>query len=208
MNWYHTLQRQLLQRQLVFLSCLLGIAIAPSAQANSYLPTSLDGKYGNISGTQLTSNSPATHPTTHIVITIGNGDRNTCGSGFNLSRVSIQDGFDFPKPGSGRSSDFPSPSRSYSSLGYPAPLGATRAFQLPTGAQSPDVVGCVDSHQNILYLTIHPRILYKQTPAELPQPSYTPNYPLQVPPQLEKPNSTFPGQNLPGQNLPGQKGKD
>jgi hypothetical protein len=179
---------------LVSLGCVLAMAIGASAQANPASNRSLDGKYGTLPS--------ANQPETHIVITIGSGDRTACGSRFNLSRVGMGDGFDFPKPGSGRSTDFPSPSGSYSSLGYPAAMGSTREFQLPAAVPSPDVVGCVDAQRNILYLTIHPRVLYKTAPKEPTPPVYQPNHPRSVPPQLE----STPGNHQPSHSilLPGQ----
>lgn len=95
-----------------------------------------------------------------------------CGSGFDLSRLGIdKDGFDFPRPGAG-----------IGRFDFPRPGGSLNYFQLPAGAKNPDIIGCVDTQRNIVFLNIFK--LPTQPPISSPEPSpayppnqFDPNYP-------------------------------
>lgn len=91
------------------------------------------------------------------------GDRNDlCGNSFSFPRPgSSSESFDFPHPGRRIGTDFP---RSTRTLGNFA-LGSLRYFQLPADSKTPDIVGCLDPQQNILFLTI------KRSRQSLPTPS-------------------------------------
>jgi hypothetical protein len=80
------------------------------------------------------------------------GDRgDLCGNGFSFPRPGgSSESFDFPHPGRRISADFP---RSPRTMGNVA-LGSLRYFQLPADSKTPDIVGCLDPQQNILFLTI------------------------------------------------------
>ena len=103
-----------------------------------------------------------------IVIRIRNfADRDAaCGSGFNGSRLGISDGFDFPRPSG---SEFPRSSRS-NNFDFPRP-GGLNSFQLPSGSKNPDIVGCVDTQRNILFINIiRPQAKEQSQPTQTPPP--------------------------------------
>ncbi len=120
-----------------------------------------------------------------IVIRVGDfSDRDSaCGSGFNGSRLG-SDGFDFPHPGgqsgyefsrSGRSHNFDVPQSGISSL---------TSFQLPSGSRNPDIIGCIDTQRNILFINIIRSQVKEQSLPPIQNP------PLQtVPPIRPLPNS-------------------
>ncbi len=104
-----------------------------------------------------------------IVIRIRNfADREVaCGSGFSGSRLGISDGFDFPRPG-GQSYEFPRSSRG--NFDFPRP-GGLNSFQLPSGSKNPDIVGCVDTQRNILFINIiRPQVKEQIQPMQPPPP--------------------------------------
>jgi hypothetical protein len=116
-----------------------------------------------------------------------------CGSGFNLSHLGGgQDGFDFPRPGSGRSSSFELP-RSGGNYDFPRPGGMVSYFQLPVNARSPQIVGCLDNQRNILFINIRPQSkpqpvppveVTRPTPAPTPSPQPPePKRDILLPPQ-------------------------
>ena len=78
-----------------------------------------------------------------IVIRVRNAnDRaNLCGSKLNLSQFGTDD-YDFPRPGRSTSYDFPKPN------------GSINHFQLPVGAKDPEIIGCVDTRRNIVFINI------------------------------------------------------
>lgn len=90
---------------------------------------------------------------------------NLCGTGFNLSRLGIDnDGFDFPRPGAG-----------IGRFDFPRPSGSLSYFQLPVGAKNPDIIGCVDTQRNIVFLNIlKPPAPQPVTPQPTPVPTYPP----------------------------------
>ena len=105
-----------------------------------------------------------------IVIRIRNfADRDAvCGSGFNGSRLGISDGFDFPRP-SGSGYEFPRSSRS-NNFDFPRPGGSSlNSFQLPNGSKNPDIIGCVDTQRNILFINIiRPQVKEQIPPVQNP----------------------------------------
>ncbi|MCY7323528.1 MAG: hypothetical protein LH660_17410 [Phormidesmis sp. CAN_BIN36] len=106
-----------------------------------------------------------------IVIRIRNfADRDAaCGSGFNGSRLGISDGFDFPHP-SGNGSEFPRSSRS-NNFDFPRPGGSLNSFQLPSGSKNPDIVGCIDTQRNILFINIiRPQVKEQSQPTQTTSP--------------------------------------
>ncbi len=114
------------------------------------------------------------------------GKDDSCGTGFNLSRLGVAgDGFDFPHPG-GRSTltDLPRSSGVYD---FPRPGGSISSFQLPVGSRSPQIVGCLDAQRNILFITIRPPAA-KQSPT----PPVEGRQPTPVPPP--KPDTPPTGQ--------------
>ncbi len=121
-----------------------------------------------------------------IVIRVGNfTDRDTaCGSGFNSSQFG-SDGFDFPHPGrrgneflrSGRANNFDFPRVGSSSI---------NSFQLPNGSKNPDIIGCIDTRQNILFINIIRPDVKEQTPPPVQTP------PLQTVPPIREPLPTPP----------------
>jgi hypothetical protein len=87
------------------------------------------------------------------------GDRsNLCGRRMGM----IDDGYTFPRPGS--------VSNNYD---YPRP-GGSNYFQLPTGAQNPDIIGCVDRSRNIVFINIF-KVIERLQPTSEPSP-YNPNH--------------------------------
>ncbi len=112
-----------------------------------------------------------------IVIRIRNFvDRDAvCGSGFNGSRLGISDGFDFPHPG-GHGYD---PRSSRNNFDFPRPGGSSlNSFQLPNGSKNPDIVGCIDTQRNIVFINIIRPQVKEQSPL-----------PIQNPPVREQPPS-------------------
>lgn len=111
---------------------------------------------------------------------------NLCGNGSNLSRLGI--GEDFPRPGGSRNGyDFPRPGQS-SSYDFPRPGGSSvNYFQLPIGARNPDIIGCLDTQRNIVFINILKTQTREQPPAtpNQPQPSPSPSPELTRPPQSQ-----------------------
>ena len=104
-----------------------------------------------------------------IVIRVRNfADRDAaCGSGFNGSRVGISDGFDFPRP-----SGYELPrSGSANNFDFPRPGGSLNSFQLPNGSKNPDIVGCIDTQRNILFINIiRPQVKEQIQPTQTTPP--------------------------------------
>ena len=115
-----------------------------------------------------------------IVIRIRNfADRDAvCGSGFNGSRLGISNGFDFPRP-SGSGYEFPRSSRS-NNFDFPRPGGSSlNSFQLPNGSKNSDIVGCIDTQRNILFINIiRPQAKEQSQPTQTPPVREQPSSPL------------------------------
>jgi hypothetical protein len=129
-----------------------------------------------------------------IVIRVRDGrDRsNLCGNGTNLSRLGI--GEDFPRPGSSRNGyDFPRPGQS-SGYDFPRPGGSSvNYFQLPIGARNPDLIGCIDTQRNIVFINIFKTQIKEQSPTpSQPQPSPTPTPEPTRPPQSQTLPNSYP----------------
>ena len=127
-----------------------------------------------------------------IVIRIRNfADRDSaCGSGFNGSRSGFSDSFDFPHSG-GLLSEFPRSGARSNNFDFPRPGGSSlNSFQLPSGARNPDIIGCVDSQRNILFITIIRPPVREQIPPIQTPPIQTPP-PVQTPPR-EQPSPLIP----------------
>lgn len=98
------------------------------------------------------------------------GDRGDfCGNGFSFLRPGgSSESFDFPHPGRRIGADLP---RSPRTLGHFA-MGSLRYFQLPADSKTPDIVGCLDPQQNILFLTIQrSRPSLPKPPVSAPAPA-------------------------------------
>jgi hypothetical protein len=144
------------------LSLLVGIA----------LPTSVSAQEFGIPASVLTNPTFQRHSESQIVIRVrSTSDRqNLCGSNYDLSRSGITtDGFDFPRPGVQSRYDFPRPGQSLQS------------FQLPQGAKNPDIIGCIDSQRNLLFINIFKSIESSVPTPEPTEPiipkTFSPNYP-------------------------------
>ncbi len=115
-----------------------------------------------------------------IVIRIRNfADRDAaCGRGFNGSRLGISDGFDFPHPG-GNGYEFPRSTRS-NNFDFPRPGGSSlNSFQLPNGSKNPDIIGCVDTQRNILFINIiRPQVKEQSQPTQTTPPVRQPPSPV------------------------------
>lgn len=187
----------------LMLATLLGWVPTAQAQPQGFETRSLS---------QISQISQAVSRTgdSRIVITIGDG-KDICGNRFSLNQVGLSDGFDFPKPGGVMGSfDFPRPGGATSSLGYPAPIGTASTFQLPQGTQQPDIVGCVDSQRNIVFINIRPRVIQEKVvvpqPPEPKQPSVElpPLQPPQVLTPPRRPGTYNPNPNSPNSTTPNQ----
>lgn len=121
-----------------------------------------------------------------IIIRVRNSSdhSNLCGSRFNLA----QDGYEFPRPGSAQNGYISRSGRS-TSYEFPRPSGSINYFQLPTGAKNPDLIGCVDTQRNIVFINIlKPPVKAQPTPEPAypsapqtqvqpePQPAMSPNW--------------------------------
>ncbi len=117
----------------------------------------------------------------------GSSKADFCGTGFNFSQLGLSgDGFDFPHAGGrSRSVGFPRTSGSYD---FPRPGGNVSYFQLPVGARSPQIIGCLDNQRNILFINIQPP---RSQPVS--QPGQSPTPPVQPIPQPPvQPQTTSP----------------
>ncbi|PSB30079.1 hypothetical protein [Stenomitos frigidus] len=106
-----------------------------------------------------------------------------CGSSVSFSFArpgSLSDGFDFSHAGR-QSIGFPHPVRSLTgSVG-----GATTYFQLPAGVRNPDLIGCVDTQRNTVFITIKPQRQAAPTQPQPPQPE--PSLPPAQTPSMQTP---------------------
>lgn len=133
-----------------------------------------------------------------IVIRVGNfSDRDSaCGSGFNGSQLGLSDGFDFPHPGG---DGFPRSGRS-NNFDFPRPGGSSvNSFQLPSGSKNPDIIGCIDTQRNILFINIIRPQIKEQSPPPIQNPplqTVPPIRPLPNPPVLQ-PQSESPLNQIP-----------
>ncbi len=117
-----------------------------------------------------------------IVIRVGDfTDRDSaCGSGFNGSRLGLSDGFDFPRPGGSR--DEVLRSGRFNNFDFPRPGGSSvNSFQLPSGSKNPDIIGCIDTQRNILFINIIRPYAREQSPPPVQNP------PLQTVPPVREP---------------------
>jgi len=127
-----------------------------------------------------------------IVIRVGNfTDRDSaCGSGFNGSRLG-SDGFDFPRPSGDR---FPRSEHS-NNFDFPRPGSSSlTSFQLPNGSNNSDIIGCIDTQRNILFINIIRPQIKEQSPPSIQNPllqTVPLIRPLPNPPVLQ-PQSSFP----------------
>ncbi len=164
----------------------LGVMITASA-ATSATAQDLSQIVG--SGSTFSRNQDST-----LVISVRDeGDRgDLCGNGFSFPRPGgSSESFDFPHPGRRIGADFP---RSTRTLGNFA-MGSLRYFQLPADSKTPDIVGCLDPQQNILFLTIkRSRPSLPKPPVSAPAPAVpSPPDNLQSPLPLQP---TAPEQNI------------
>jgi hypothetical protein len=140
----------------------------------------------------LSGGSRFTHsPDSTIIISVRELGGDVCGNGFNFPRPGgSADAFDFPHPRRRiGTNEFPRLSRTLGNFA----LGSLRYFQLPVDSKTPDIVGCLDAQQNILFLNISPRRSSQPTP---PAPTPSP-----VPPSPNTLQSPLPATPLaPAQN--------
>lgn len=100
-------------------------------------------------------------------------------------------GFDFPHAGRSRAiDDFPHPSKPTHTFSR----SLSRSFQLPAGSANPDIVGCVDTQRNVVFIHIKPQ---QKLPTQLspsipiPPPRTEPQSPsIPVPPPQQPTPST------------------
>lgn len=90
-------------------------------------------------------------------------------------------GFDFPHAGRRRAENFSHSSQSIRTFSS----RVSRSFQLPAGSANPDIVGCVDTQRNVVFIHIKPQQklptqLSPSVPVPPPQqsPPFTPVPPL------------------------------
>ncbi len=127
-----------------------------------------------------------------IVIRVGDfSDRDSaCRSGFNGSRLGST-GFEFPYPGGQSGYEFPRSGRS-NNFDFPRPGGSSvNSFQLPSGSKNPDIIGCIDTQRNILFINIIRPQIKKQSPPPIQNPplqTAPPIRPLPSPPVLQPPS--------------------
>ncbi|MCY7276320.1 MAG: hypothetical protein LH702_21935 [Phormidesmis sp. CAN_BIN44] len=162
---------------------LLGLAIA-----SALFSTSAMAQDFGLPPILLQQSSSFRNSDSQIVIRVGDfTDRDSaCGSGFNGSRLG-SDGFEFPHPGGDR---FPRSRRS-NNFDFPRPGGSSlTSFQLPNGSKNPDIIGCIDTQRNILFINIIRPQIKEQSPPPIQNPSLQtvpPIRPLPNPPVLQPP---------------------
>ncbi len=158
---------------------LLGLAIA-----STLFSTSAMAQDFGLPPILLQQSSSFRNSDSQIVIRVGDfSDRDSaCGSGFNGSRLG-SDGFDFPRPGGQSGYEFPRSGRS-NNFDFPRPGSSSlTSFQLPNGSKNPDIIGCIDTQRNILFINIIRPQIKEQSPPPIQNP------PLQtVPPIRPMPN--------------------
>lgn len=162
---------------------LLGLAIA-----STLFSTSAMAQDFGLPPILLQQSSSFRNSESQIVIRVGNfTDRDSaCGSGFNGSRLGSA-GFEFPHPGG---DEFPR-SRRFNNFDFPRRGGSSlTSFQLPNGSKNPDIIGCIDTQRNILFLNIIRPQIKEQSPPPTQNPSLQtvpPLRPLPNPPVLQPP---------------------
>jgi len=156
---------------LVLFGTLNASFLASTAQAESFRPTSIEGRYG-------TSLSTLSQGTSRVVISVGDGS-DRCGSGFGWNAgldgfgsglgSGSGDEFDFYRPGRASTA---SSARSGGALREF--MGNQNTFQLPNNQQQPDIVGCIDYSRNIVFINLRPRVIQESTPMPTPVPAPIP----------------------------------
>jgi hypothetical protein len=169
-------------------SFLLAIALVPAIAVSKPAAAQVDpsqmmtGSFHSIVTATQTRNSQVSN----IVISVRDFSQadTFCGSSMSFSFPlpgSLGDGFDFPRAGR-RADRFPQPGRTITSFAG----GTATYFQLPAGAHNPDIIGCVDTQRNTVFITIKPQ---RQTAPVQPQPQ--PSLPPVQTPSTQTPPGTL-----------------
>ena len=160
---------------------LLAITLVPAIVGSNPAIAQIDLSQPLTGSFSSTFTSTQTHSTqsSNIVISIRDfsSNDNFCGNSvsFSLSRPgSFGDGFDFPHAGR-QAENFSHPGRTITAF----PGGATTYFQLPVGVRNPDLIGCVDTQRNTVFITIRSQ---RQVMPTMTQPQPQPSLPPIQPP--------------------------
>lgn len=136
-------------------------------------------------------------PESTIVITVRDFKASDpCGNRFSFPRPgNTLDSFDFPHPGQAIGfSDFPRPGGVTNFSGIPTETRLVRYFQLPAASPNPDIVGCLDTRRNVLFITIKSQQRQETVPAPAapaPQPAPATQPVLGTPPFPDRPSKAL-----------------